>query len=333
MPAIFGRSKMAISGKCYELGWENKFKPRRKEWTDEEKDKLKSLVLDGKLSFRQMSKQFNRTPQSLQDQSRKMGLIRDDFQFKKYSYNQDFFETPNVLNCYVAGFYAADGCIQKRDSNCILRLDIARLDLAHMEMFREKFNYDGKIVLYSKTGKSGYISEMNLMILHSAHKMTDDLEKHFGLIQNKTFRIPPPNIFDKDLIMAYILGLLDGDGCVYISNQNTLCITYTSASLAICEWMYNHYLSLNLKSLRKTTFNMIRKQNANTTSIQGARAVDFMKRAWIFIEKHNLPVLARKWKKTDVLKYIQDFEQKYGVINPENPSNDFLSTFVENPYN
>jgi hypothetical protein len=78
---------------------------------------------------------------------------------------------------------------------------------------------------------------------------------------------------------------------------------------------------------------MIRKQNANTTSIQGARAVDFMKRAWIFIEKHNLPVLARKWKKTDVLKYIQDFEQKYGVINPENPSNDFLSTFVENPYN
>ena len=34
-------------------------------------------------------------------------------QRRKYNVNDCFFETPNIVNCYYAGFIAADGCIRK----------------------------------------------------------------------------------------------------------------------------------------------------------------------------------------------------------------------------
>lgn len=37
---------------------------------------------------------------------------------KKYSYNDNYFRTPNLENSYWAGFIAADGCVYKGHTGC-----------------------------------------------------------------------------------------------------------------------------------------------------------------------------------------------------------------------
>lgn len=51
--------------------------------------------------------------------------------------------------------------------------------------------------------------------------MADDLKTNFNIIPAKSLILDPPNINweDKDLIDAYIIGLIDGDGSIGFSTS------------------------------------------------------------------------------------------------------------------
>lgn len=283
-----------------------------KNWTTEEENLLKQLLSEKKYSFNQMSKFFEgRSGQSLSRHAKDyLNLKNENFIFKKYSYDQNFFEIPNLINCYVAGFYAADGCITDNSTTRVLSLVLSGLELDQLKKFKELFKFTGQI----NSHEYEYSKNMHGLRLYSAYKITEDLEKNFNLTPNKVYRLPPPNLSDSKLKFAYLIGLLDGDGCVHISNQNKLIITYTSSSLKIMEWVKNEIESMNLRSIKNKGGKIIQLKHANAYNYQvsGLKAIDLISKVQQ-LKSEGIPILDRKWDNEKLNNYIKEFKQNYGL--------------------
>ena len=55
---------------------------------------------------------------------------------RKYNVNDNFFEKTDVLNCYWAGFIAADGCIIEGKKQNQLSIGLAKKDFNHLNLFK-----------------------------------------------------------------------------------------------------------------------------------------------------------------------------------------------------
>lgn len=280
-----------------------------KNWTTQEENLLRELLSQKKYSFNQMAKFFDgRTGTALRKHALKyMKLTNEDFINKKYSYNQNFFEIPNVINSYVAGFYAADGVVSETSTK-YLSLILSDKELDQLNKFKNLFEYTGTVNPRNYSGKEN----MYGLLLCSADKLTTDLEKNFNVDQNKTYRLPPPNLNDPQLILAYIIGILDGDGCVHMNTQDKLTITYTSSSLKIVEWIKEEIEKMNLKTIRERFAKISKCSHANAYNYQvsGAKAISLIKKARE-LKKLGVPILDRKWDNEALNKYIEEFERKF----------------------
>src|SRR3990167_5826866 len=60
-----------------------------------------------------------------------------------YDYDENFFEIPNILNCYWAGFIAADGCVSKNNNRITIELD--GKDKNHLIQFKNDVKFSGEV--------------------------------------------------------------------------------------------------------------------------------------------------------------------------------------------
>lgn len=282
-------------------------------WTPEEDNLLRDLMATKKYSFRQMAKHFvGRTPTSLRKHAlNHLGLRHDDFVFRKHSYNRTFFETPNPINCYVAGYYAADGCIQDNPTTRVITLSLAAEDGNQVETFKHLLGYSGKVCIDPR--KRG--QDTHSLRLYGAHQMAADLERNFGLTINKTHRLPPPKLADAYLQFCYLIGLLDGDGCVHLTSRDYLIITYVSCSYSIVNWVKTLVDSLKLTAVRANRSSDVRLEcnaQAYRYTIGGAKAVDLICRAQA-LKSEGVPILDRKWDNPRINAYIDAFEVKHDL--------------------
>ena len=291
----------------------------RKYWTAEEESLLRELLEQKKLSFNQMTKFFEgRTGDALRKHAiNYMGLSNEGFIFKKHSYNQRFFETPNPINCYVAGFYAADGYIGDNPTTRLLTISLAPEDGHQVETFKRLLEYSGQITIDPREHESRKRCDMHSLRLYSAYQITADLERVFGLTNKKTYRIPAPNITDPHLQLCYLAGLLDGDGCVHINKRGYISLGYTSCSLTIVEWVKQITDKMNLFALRTGKENHIRSlvptANAYSYVLGGYKAIDLILRIQA-LKKEGIPILDRKWDNERLNIYIKDYAEKHGPI-------------------
>ena len=56
---------------------------------------------------------------------------------------------------------------------------------------------------------------------------------------SKTFSLKPPVLLDELDSYRYIVGFIDGDGCIRIDNKNDLVLAISSSSFAILDWIRN----------------------------------------------------------------------------------------------
>lgn len=209
-------------------------------WTSQEENKLKELA--GKMSFKQMTSYFNnKTATSLQKKALKLGLL-SQFKPKKYSHDENFWEIPNEINCYWAGFFAADGCLlhdRIRDRKSFV-VSLSSKDLNHLEKLKETLKFTGPIKSYSrKNYKKETYKNVSTLAIHSIKKWEKDLENNFNIIPNKTLRLAPPNLNDDYLKFCYLIGYLDGDGWITIKKDGRITIGFVSSSSNILIWIYN----------------------------------------------------------------------------------------------
>lgn len=183
---------------------------------------------------------LNRSRNSVKHAARKLS-VSSDFKFgqRLYSYNQDFFAVPNRLNSFYAGFIGADGCIQKNNTVWALTIKLAQKDRFILERFKE--DYAGQQPIIDRFEISDLYPQgswKSKLSIWSANKWKADLESNFGIIENKTYRIGPPNLCSKDLHLSYILGYMCGDGCVSVAkNTHDLRINISSCSILILKYI------------------------------------------------------------------------------------------------
>ena len=89
-------------------------------------------------------------------------------------------------------------------------------------------------MLYSEKTKSFAIQ------IYGAHQVCYDLENIFNIVPNKSLTLKYPfelELWSKDLIKAFIIGYIDGDGCIkFCKRDKTLILDIFSGSLNIIKW-------------------------------------------------------------------------------------------------
>lgn len=146
---------------------------------------------------------------------------------RKYNFNENYFNEIDTGNkAYILGFLYADGCISKKKTEMIIKLqnkDKVLLESIKLEMESEHPVKD-------LTLKNRYQACFRISSMYMCEKLISH-----GVAPCKTFTIKFPEL-KKDLINHFIRGYFDGDGCIYkIKNRNSYAITIFTASKDFME--------------------------------------------------------------------------------------------------
>lgn len=204
----------------------------------------------------------------------------------RYSHYIDYFARPDIENSYWAGFIAADGNItQKKDC---LTVFILQKDIAHLESLASSLQFTGKIKVVSEYS----VNPMARLSISGAQKLIYDLEQNYNITPRKTFTLQPPNLTNPDLIKAFIVGYIDGDGCISLWNDSGIVRPKLSfvGNHAVAHWIaafINNYLGLS------DSARLHKKENIYQYSISSNVAL----RAIEFLSTVDVPRLERKWGK------------------------------------
>lgn len=219
---------------------------------------------------------------------------------RKHNVNDNFFNIDNLLNYYYAGFIAADGYIDKTYQKLII--GISTKDINWLNTFKTNLNYTGNIFNYNKKFDSSYISI-------SSRQICNDLKNKFNILNNKSLIYSPPIIFDNYKKDAFIMGLIDGDGCIckYKINRNN-CQDNFSISL-----MGTYNTVIFVQNRFSEILNIEKVGNISKQKKQYVYRITTEKARKIFIYfyenyKSILPVLQRKWP-DDYYNYCKKFKR------------------------
>ena len=203
----------------------------------------------------------------------------------KYSVNNEFFSKPNVLNCYWAGFLAADAALNPDRNN--VRLGISTKDEEHLKRFRNDICFNGPV---------RYSNDLCIVEVYSV-RWRQDLRKNFNITPRKTFTLMPPAQLTYQKALAFVAGYIDGDGCIgtYQNTNGRSTKLYDMPTISvlgtksITQWIcsiVNHTCGSNERSAKP-----FKRDNVYQYSFYGKRAVVFADQ----IRQLSIPVLDRKW--------------------------------------
>jgi len=208
---------------------------------------------------------------------------------RKYTFDFDFFNEPNIMNSGYAGFIAADGCIVTNE-NCV-KIGISSRDISYLYSLKEDINYDGPIKEYTFFNKK-INGDMDICVIELHHKDTiKDLKTNFNIVPRKTFILNPPVGLSLENSLAYIVGYIDGDGSISIK-KNKLVLSLCGASLNVL--VYFKKLFDKLVPTHKSYANI----NKYTTTVYEYK-IGGKRAAEILGILYELPItkLERKWNK------------------------------------
>lgn len=129
---------------------------------------------------------------------------------REYYINDNFFEIPNLLNSYWAGFLAADGNISR--DYCTLTIGLSAKDRIVLENFIRDTDSNYKIKNYKSNG----CDCVGLAI--TSAKICQDLKNNFNITDRKSLTLIHPNL-TTDLSDSFIVGYIDGDGTIGLYNS------------------------------------------------------------------------------------------------------------------
>lgn len=181
-------------------------------WTDSEISILEKNYLSDSVE-QIMVRLPNRSKGSIQRKASFLGLT--DFKKKqhqsqkRYEINQEFFDSPAVKNSYWAGFIAADGHLSKDNG---LRISLSSKDESIVHNFVDHVGYDGKTRRHNGCSLDHEYITVDIWGVERWHNC---LAKNWNIPRRrKTLTIGPPKNLSYKNSLAYIWGLIDGDGWV-----------------------------------------------------------------------------------------------------------------------
>lgn len=279
----------------------------RKGWTTEE---------DNKILFKKKSdeswKDFtsrelpHRTHEAVRLHAvRYLGVNNKTYTHRTYSFDKDVWKTQTPESCYWAGFIAADGCLIEYNGGTSLCIDLQKRDSSHLEKFAKFCEYNGGL---QKERKRGNSITQSIRINLGKDFWIDDLKDHYNITSRKTYSLEPPNIEGDYLLWCYIIGFIDGDGCIHLNSRKSLQFQVVGASYEfICwlQWMFsdlakNSYLRKNKRIVSKQS----KYYNAGLYGLPACAVIDYL-------SSFPVPKLERKWTDSSVINHIQEQKEKY----------------------
>ena len=209
---------------------------------------------------------------------------------RKFEVNDAYFSTINNENSYYAGFIAADGNIDTKNSK--LTIGLSSKDKTFLETFLS--NLDSTYTVKDSISKEQY--ECSTIYITSK-QICEDLYSNFNIYPNKSLTLTPPNL-ENEFLDCFIMGLIDGDGTIGYSarKEGTQPSFYISVvgTKEMMELVKNRFEFI----LKKETSKLFQRDSSKNfyqyrISDRQARIVFLY-----FYEKYNyLPTLSRKWSK------------------------------------
>lgn len=127
---------------------------------------------------------------------------------RKFSINDNYFDTENSNMAYILGLWAADGNVNSKENR--LDLELNSVDAEILEQIKEELQSERPIKRYQC--QNGYVKSK--LLFWSSHIKKKFAE--YGIVPNKTYSsdFHAPYKLNKGYWIDYIRGFFDGDGCV-----------------------------------------------------------------------------------------------------------------------
>jgi len=258
-----------------------------------EESALRTLYIDQNQSINKIAKIYNVSPETVRLKFINYGINRRPAaHILKFTYDAHFFDVPNILNSYWAGFIAADGCISEgayKDIRLVIALN--RLDRNHLLQFL--YDINGTNII-----KDCHKPEMCCIYLNRFNSTAEQLKIHYNITPRKTKTLQPPLNLSKENALAFIKGYIDGDGCIRLyknGNLRSLKLNIVG-NVSVLQW-----IKIVLDDITNDNRGNIQKFNhcdCYSYSITGIKAYQICK----FLRNIHTPCLERKWSKVNEIE-------------------------------
>ena len=173
---------------------------------------LQTLIQDYNLGYSQikLTKKFEVSEDTIRHWMKENNIPTRK---RKYKINEDYFQDlkeNEFEKAYWLGFLSADGYVNNQRGE--LQLELQESDNLHLEKFKKAIECNKPLMEIHCGDKKQFL---HWRFVIKCKKMTEDL-KQYNIIQNKSLIFEPPQL-PSSLIPYWILGYMDGDGCIYES--------------------------------------------------------------------------------------------------------------------
>lgn len=218
-------------------------------------------------------KNLNRSWPSIKDRSKRLGLSRPNIRTSQLKHLLG----DTIINGYWWGLIYSDGHIT---DNYILKVKLQETDKQYLDGLAEYLGCKSR-------------PEGNMIVIEAMDKINGEILKNkLRLNKRKTYNPPYSLDFIKDdkILLALLIGMIDGDG--YISRKNG---SFKCIKIEVHEsWI--HILS-ELSTRLNSSFGF--KSNTRVTSRDTALFYLGRKESYEtlcnFIQENKIPILNRKW--------------------------------------
>jgi hypothetical protein len=220
----------------------------------------------------------------------KWGIEKKNFvKPHSYSVDQNFFTPLTEVSCAFAGLIASDGTIEKNRRR--LSVILHARDRKFLEEWAYEIRYTGPIRQYTQFSRFSPPdgTPMVALTLNNVPEYVSCLETTFNVTRNKTKLLLPPHLTEQNLIKAYLIGLIDGDG--HISKHNKSLRLGFCGTLAMCEWFKKQVSQIY--GIHNEHRYLINRGNCWSYEINGPNARSIL----LDLKQSKVPKLERKWSK------------------------------------
>ena len=217
-------------------------------------------------------------------------------ELRKYFLNEDYFSCLNLVSSYYLGFIAADGHITnyKNNKQNHLIINIIESDKSILENLKNSLSYTGKIYNVEKNN-----GQKQSSIRVCSEKLKHDINKYINT-NNKTFDLKWCNNISDDLIVHFIRGYFDGDGCVHFNKTKG----YYSASIVGTEIFVNEIKNFYNQS-ENNEDGSIKVYKTYSNLVFGGKYVAKKFLDWLYKNSTEETRLSRKYQKyLELAEYV-----------------------------
>jgi len=118
---------------------------------------------------------------------------------RKYDVNFGFFDEIGLEQCAFAGLVASDGCIKPKKN----LVQVSLKDYDYLREWANVIGYTGPVHTYDiAEGQIGH-GQISVLLVHGVPRWLDVLYKIFNVTPKKSLTLSPPNLTNREQILAY----------------------------------------------------------------------------------------------------------------------------------